>query len=80
MPPGCLLLSSTTVAASATTSAAIVVECLKNCITAMYSLKLNMLAVDQVYPLSSDLSASLDKLDILPPDFKGKTKMKEWTS
>ncbi|KAK8501861.1 hypothetical protein V6N13_023356 [Hibiscus sabdariffa] len=78
MPPGCLLLSSTAVAASATTSAAI--ECLKNYTTAMDSLKLNMVAVDQVYPLLSDLSASLDKLGILPPDFEGKTKMKEWIS
>ncbi|KAK8618368.1 hypothetical protein V6N13_132362 [Hibiscus sabdariffa] len=44
----------------------------------MGSLKLSMVAVDQVYPLLSDLSASLDKLGILPPDFEGKTKAKEW--
>ncbi|PPD72950.1 hypothetical protein GOBAR_DD30155 [Gossypium barbadense] len=49
-------------AASATTSAAIVAECVQNFITAMDSLKLNMVAVDQVYPLLSDLSASLNKL------------------
>ncbi|XP_038886237.1 vacuolar protein sorting-associated protein 28 homolog 2-like isoform X4 [Benincasa hispida] len=65
-------------AASATTSAAIVAECVQNFITAMDSLKLNMVAVDQVHPLLSDLSASLNKLTILPPDFEGKTKMKEW--
>ncbi|KAG8385713.1 hypothetical protein BUALT_Bualt03G0073800 [Buddleja alternifolia] len=63
---------------SATTSAATVAECVQNFITAMDSLKLNMVAVDQVHPLLSDLSASLNKLSILPPDFEGKTKMREW--
>ncbi|MBA0767318.1 hypothetical protein Gotri_016214 [Gossypium trilobum] len=63
-----------------TTSAAIVAECVQNFITAMDSLKLNMVAVDQVYPLLSDLSASLNKLGILPPDFEGKIKMREWIS
>ncbi|KAL4391733.1 hypothetical protein AHAS_Ahas03G0274600 [Arachis hypogaea] len=65
-------------AASTSTSAAIVAECVQNFITAMDSLKLNMVAVDQVHPLLSDLYASLNKLTILPPDFEGKTKMKEW--
>ncbi|KAK9068942.1 hypothetical protein SSX86_013058 [Deinandra increscens subsp. villosa] len=65
-------------AASGGTSAAIVAECVQNFITAMDSLKLNMTAVDQVFPLLSDLSGSLNKLSILPPDFEGKTKMKEW--
>ncbi|XP_073056015.1 vacuolar protein sorting-associated protein 28 homolog 2-like [Primulina eburnea] len=68
----------TTSALSATTSAAIVAVCVQNFITAMDSLKLNMVAVDQVHPLLSDLAASLNKLSILPPDFEGKTKMKEW--
>ena len=53
------------------------VECVQNFITAMDSLKLNMRAVDQVHPLLADLYASLNKLSILPPDFEGKTKMKE---
>lgn len=65
-------------ASSASTSAAIVAECVQNFITAMDSLKLNMVAVDQVHPLLSDLYGSLNKLSILPPDFEGKTKMKEW--
>lgn len=65
-------------AATSNTSAATVAECVQNFITAMDSLKLNMVAVDQVYPLLSDLSTSLNKLSILPPDFEGKTKMKEW--
>ncbi|KAJ4981814.1 hypothetical protein NE237_032651 [Protea cynaroides] len=61
-------------AASSTTSAATVAECVQNFITAMDSLKLNMVAVDQVYPLLSDLSASLIKLSILPPDFEGRSR------
>ncbi|KAL7602546.1 vacuolar protein sorting-associated protein 28 homolog 1 [Lactuca sativa] len=59
-------------------SAAIVAECVANFITAMDTLKLNMVAVDQVFPLLSDLLGSLNKMSILPPDFEGKTKMKEW--
>ncbi|KAL0712750.1 hypothetical protein Bca4012_019728 [Brassica carinata] len=69
-----------TVAASTSNSTSIVAECVQNFITSMDSLKLNMVAVDQVYPLLSDLSASLNRLSILPPDFEGKTKMKEWLS
>lgn len=65
-------------AMSATTSAAIVAECVQNFITAMDSLKLNMIAVDQVHPLLSDLLSALNKLPILPPDFEGKTKMRDW--
>lgn len=65
-------------ATSAVTSAAVVAECVQNFITTMDSLKLNMVAVDQVHPLLSDLSVSLNKLSILPPDFEGKMKMKEW--
>ncbi|KAG9452747.1 hypothetical protein H6P81_005651 [Aristolochia fimbriata] len=64
--------------ASAATSAATVAECVQHFITAMDSLKLNMVAVDQVHPLLSDLSASLNKLSILPSDYEGKVKMKEW--
>ncbi|GAA0153019.1 membrane traffic protein [Lithospermum erythrorhizon] len=70
----------TAAAMSVTTSASVVAECVQNFITAMDSLKLNMIAVDQIHPLLSDLSASLNKLTILPPDFEGKTKMKDWIS
>ncbi|KAB2601143.1 vacuolar protein sorting-associated protein 28-like protein 1 [Pyrus ussuriensis x Pyrus communis] len=65
-------------ASSMTSSAAAVAECTQNFITAMDSLKLNMVAVDQVHPLLSDLSTSLGKLTFLPPDFLGKVKLKEW--
>ncbi|ESQ38094.1 hypothetical protein EUTSA_v10028962mg [Eutrema salsugineum] len=67
-----------TLAETTSNSASIVAECVQNFITSMDSLKLNMVAVDQVYPLLSDLSASLNKLSVLPLDFEGKTKMKEW--
>ncbi|MCL7051770.1 hypothetical protein MKW94_006877 [Papaver nudicaule] len=62
------------------TSAATVAECVQYFITAMDTLKLNMYAVDQVHPVLADLLASLDKLTILPPDFEGRVKMKEWIS
>ncbi|KAG5561501.1 hypothetical protein RHGRI_004520 [Rhododendron griersonianum] len=39
---------------------------------------MNIIAVDQVHPLLSDLLSSLNKLAILPSDFEGKTKMKGW--
>ncbi|CAH8360631.1 unnamed protein product [Eruca vesicaria subsp. sativa] len=64
--------------ASTSSSASVVAECVQNFITCMDSLKLNMVAVDQVFPLLSDLSASLNKLSILGADFEGKVKMKEW--
>lgn len=67
-------------ATSSASSASVVAECVQNFITAMDSLKLNMIAVDQVHPLLSDLSSSLNKLLILPSDFEGKTKMREWLS
>lgn len=61
-------------------SASAVAECVQHFITAMDSLRLNMVAVDQVHPLLSDLSASMLKLggNILPPDFEGKVKVREW--
>ncbi|KAF1002806.1 vacuolar protein sorting-associated protein 28 homolog 1-like [Apium graveolens] len=65
-------------AITSSASASVVAECVQNFITAMDSLKLNMVAVDQVHPLLSDLSASLNKLTLLGPDFEGKVKMKEW--
>ncbi|PKU80897.1 Vacuolar protein sorting-associated protein 28 like 2 [Dendrobium catenatum] len=66
--------------ASTAASASAVAECVQHFITAMDSLKLNMVAVDQVHPLLVDLSSSLAKLGtgILPSDFEGKAKMREW--
>ena len=37
-------------------------------------------AVDEVYPLLSDLVSSLHKVSQLPPDFSGKVKLKAWLS
>ncbi|XP_047338903.1 vacuolar protein sorting-associated protein 28 homolog 2-like [Impatiens glandulifera] len=65
-------------AMSGLTSASVVAECVQNFITAMDSLKLNMIAVDQVHPLLIDLLGSLNKLNILGSDFEGKVKMIEW--
>ncbi|XP_008806759.2 vacuolar protein sorting-associated protein 28 homolog 1-like [Phoenix dactylifera] len=67
-------------ASSSASSASAVAECVQHFITAMDSLKLNMVAVDQVHPLLSDLSSSLAKLGggILPPDFEGRVKVREW--
>ncbi|TYJ31788.1 hypothetical protein E1A91_A06G223800v1 [Gossypium mustelinum] len=59
-------------------TAAFVAECVQNFITAMDSLKLNMVAVDQLHPLLTDLSLSLNKLSILPVDFEGKMKVSQW--
>ncbi|MQL75881.1 hypothetical protein Taro_008264 [Colocasia esculenta] len=76
------LAAMSTSAAAAGSSAAAVAECVQHFITAMDSLKLNMVAVDQVYPLLSDLAGSLTKLGggILPPDFEGRVKVKDWIS
>lgn len=49
-------------------------------ITTMDSLKLNMAAVDQIYPLMSDLLTNLNKVDGFPSDFSGKEKVKSWIS
>ncbi|GBG91065.1 hypothetical protein CBR_g51799 [Chara braunii] len=55
-----------------------VAETVQHFITAMDSLKLNMVAVDQLYPLLCDLLGSLNRVANLGPDFDGKVKLKEW--
>eukprot|EP00187_Rhodella_violacea_P003238 CAMPEP_0174893534 /NCGR_PEP_ID=MMETSP0167-20121228/8359_1 /TAXON_ID=38298 /ORGANISM="Rhodella maculata, Strain CCMP736" /LENGTH=319 /DNA_ID=CAMNT_0016132365 /DNA_START=39 /DNA_END=999 /DNA_ORIENTATION=+ len=47
-------------------------------ITAMDSLRLNMNAVDQIQPLVTDILTTLNKLDVVRPDFEGKVKLKTW--
>ncbi|XP_024400197.1 vacuolar protein sorting-associated protein 28 homolog 2 [Physcomitrium patens] len=59
-------------------TAAAVAECVQIFITAMDALKLNMLAVDQVHPMMSDLILALSKVPQLSPDFVGKVRVKEW--
>jgi ESCRT-I complex subunit VPS28 len=43
-------------------------------------LKLDLHAVDQIYPLLNDLYESLCKISSLPPDWKGKVDIKKWLS
>ncbi|KAI4332416.1 hypothetical protein L6164_017326 [Bauhinia variegata] len=62
---------------AASTSAAVVAVCVQHFITAMDSLKLYMVAVDQLHPLLVDVYGSLNQLSYLSLDFEGKTKM-EW--
>jgi len=57
-----------------------VAEVVQNFITAMDSLKLNLVAVDQMCPVLSDLISSLSKIPSLPPDFTPKEKAKTWYS
>ncbi|CAK0784930.1 hypothetical protein CVIRNUC_008135 [Coccomyxa viridis] len=61
-------------------SAVAVAETVQHFITAMDSLKLNMVAVDQLYPVLNDLMQSMNKIAPLPGDFSGKVKMKNWIS
>eukprot|EP00899_Mesostigma_viride_P004964 jgi/Mesvir1/14469/Mv05178-RA.1 len=55
-----------------------VAEAVQHFITAMDNLRLNMVAVDQVYPLLNDLLQSLYKVPQLPPNFEGREKVKGW--
>ncbi|KAK1291711.1 hypothetical protein QJS10_CPA05g00736 [Acorus calamus] len=62
-------------------AAAAVAECVQHYITAMDSLKLNMVAVDQVHPLLADLSGSLAKVaaaGVVPEGLEGRAKVREW--
>ncbi|KAJ6828738.1 putative vacuolar protein sorting-associated protein 28-like protein 1 [Iris pallida] len=72
--------AASSASSSSNSSAAAVAECVQHFITAMDSVKLNMVAVDQVHPLLSDLSGSLAKLGggILPAEFEGRVKVREW--
>ena len=66
--------------ASSSASAVAVAESVQHFITSMDSLKLNMVAVDQVYPLLADLAAALGRVGGLPPDWTGREKVKKWVS
>eukprot|EP00775_Hariotina_reticulata_P006864 gene6864-7080_t len=57
-----------------------VAETVQHFITAMDSLKLNLVAVDQICPILSDLISSMSKIESLPPDFAPKGKVKAWYS
>eukprot|EP00976_Prorocentrum_cordatum_P092210 1188838-Prorocentrum_minimum.AAC.2 len=55
-----------------------VAETVQLFITTMDALKINMTAVDNLYPLLTDLVQSMNKLVFLEPEFEGKVKIKEW--
>jgi ESCRT-I complex subunit VPS28 len=59
-------------------SAVSVAECVHHYIGAMDTIKLNMVAKDQVAPCLSDLLVSLYKVPQLPADFKGKAVAQQW--
>eukprot|EP00898_Chlorokybus_atmophyticus_P003952 jgi/Chlat1/4558/Chrsp29S04463 len=59
-------------------SSRVVAETVQHFITAMDSVKLGQVAVDQLYPYVSDILQSMHKLPQLPPDFEGKEKCKAW--
>lgn len=47
-------------------------------ITAMDSLRLNMVAADQVHPLLVELAAALGRVGTLPPDWGGRARVRGW--
>ncbi|KAK9764425.1 Vacuolar protein-sorting-associated protein 28 [Basidiobolus ranarum] len=59
-------------------SAKYVAETVQHFITLMDSLKLNMVAVDQIHPWLSELMQSLSNVSSLPADFEGKVKIRDW--
>tara|TARA_B110000459_G_scaffold188685_1_gene222076 strand:- start:1316 stop:1942 length:627 start_codon:yes stop_codon:yes gene_type:complete len=64
--------------ASGSNSAVSVAEAVHHYIGAMDTLKLNMVAKDQVAPCLSDLHSSLYKVNQLPADFPGKNMVLTW--
>jgi len=58
--------------------ARVVAEAVQHFITAMDSLKLHLVAADQIHPILSDLSESLQKVPSLPADWECKTKLQHW--
>lgn len=76
--PATIEHSTGTAASSSGSSAKHVAETVQHFITLMDSLKLNMVAVDQVHPLLSDLMVALNKVGSLGPDWEGKCKIREW--
>lgn len=60
--------------------ARIVAETVSHFITAMDSIKLNMTAVDSLFPLLTELLENLNKMPNLSPDFEGKAKIRNWVA
>ncbi|EFJ26622.1 hypothetical protein SELMODRAFT_96490 [Selaginella moellendorffii] len=70
--------SATSSSFDAGATAVAVAECVQHYITAMDSLKLNMVAVDQIHPLLLDLLSALNRVPQLTADFEGKVKTRDW--
>ncbi|KAJ6231067.1 vacuolar protein sorting-associated protein [Anaeramoeba flamelloides] len=49
-------------------------------ITAMDSVKLNMIAVDQIQPILTDLMNSINKIENLPQNYQGSKRLMKWLS
>jgi ESCRT-I complex subunit VPS28 len=60
--------------------AVVVAQTVQHFITAMDSLKLNMVAVDSLFPLLTELLEALNKMPNLSPDFEGKAKIRAWVA
>lgn len=56
----------------------VVAEVVQYFITLMDSLKLGMVAVDEIQPLLGDLMSALNQVNTLPPDFDAKQKVQNW--
>eukprot|EP01113_Clastostelium_recurvatum_P017349 TRINITY_DN2032_c0_g1_i1.p1 TRINITY_DN2032_c0_g1~~TRINITY_DN2032_c0_g1_i1.p1 ORF type:complete len:265 (+),score=77.74 TRINITY_DN2032_c0_g1_i1:55-795(+) len=56
----------------------IVAETVQLFITTMDSLKLNLVAIDAIYPLVNDLIESLNRVPHLPAEFDGKVRIRGW--
>ena len=78
--PATIEHKTTTSSSMETGSAMAVAECVQHYITSMDSLKLNMVAVDQVHPILLDLLGSLNNVPLLPAEFEGKVKTRDWIS
>ncbi|KAJ3054116.1 Vacuolar protein-sorting-associated protein 28 [Rhizophlyctis rosea] len=59
-------------------SAKYIAETVQLFITLMDSLKLNLVAKDQIHPQLGDLIQSINKVSGLPPDYEGKAKIRDW--
>jgi ESCRT-I complex subunit VPS28 len=61
-------------------AAVAVAACVQAFITAMDSLRLNMVAADQVHPLLTELAGALARVPGLPPDWGGRARVKAWVA
>ncbi|KAL2914700.1 Vacuolar protein-sorting-associated protein 28 [Polyrhizophydium stewartii] len=63
---------------SSTNAAKHVAETVQFFITLMDSLKINLVAVDQIHPQLTELIQSLNRVPSLPKTFEGRAKIRDW--